>query len=87
MSTSKLAYPPPWQDVSTLCAHLCISEGTVDNWVRQGILPPARLRGGKRMWKWSEVDAMLDHGPNETTDADAERIRNATKAALASHQV
>lgn len=55
-----LPYPPPWQDAPTLCRNLCISETTLDTWVRQGILPPARHRGGKRMWKWSEVDRLME---------------------------
>jgi predicted DNA-binding transcriptional regulator AlpA len=81
-----LAYPPPWQDVSTLSAHLCISESTIDNWVLAGILPPPRKRGGKRMWKWAEVDAMIDQGTSTSSDPEADRIRDATKAALAPHQ-
>lgn len=59
----RLPYPPPWQDAPTLCAHLCISEGTLDNWIRQGILPPARQRGGKRMWEWLEVDRLMRGDP------------------------
>src|ERR1700682_5526562 len=43
---------PPWQDKPTLCMCLCLSENTVDAWVRQGLLPPPRKRGGKLMWKW-----------------------------------
>jgi hypothetical protein len=51
---------PPYQDSATLCAHLCISDGTLDAWVRQGLLPPPRRIGGKRLWKWSEVVRQLD---------------------------
>lgn len=54
-----LPYPPPWMDSPTLAAHICVSAATVDNWVRQGILPPPRKRGGKLMWKWAEVDRYL----------------------------
>ena len=77
-----LPYPPPWQDATTLCAHLCISEGTLDNWVRRGILPSARQRGGKRMWKWSEVDHLMDGDRDNVTPADlAGRVYHATKQA------
>ena len=76
---------PPWQDISTLAAHLCISDRTVDRWVQEGILPPPRLRGGKRLWKWSEVDALLDRGTDAPAEPDAERIRNATRQALETH--
>lgn len=68
-----LPYPPPWQDAPTLCAHLCISDGTLDNWVRQGILPPARARGGKRMWEWSEVDRAMRGDPGIVPEHDLVR--------------
>ena len=68
-----LPYPPPWQDTTTLCAHLCISEGTVDNWVRQGILPAARMVGGKRMWEWAEVERRM-RGDTGIVPADETRV-------------
>jgi predicted site-specific integrase-resolvase len=78
-----LPYPPPWQDAPTLCAHLCISESTLDNWIRDGILPPAQKIGGKRMWKWAEVDARLGGDAGIVPDQEqlARRVHNATKAA------
>lgn len=54
--------PPPWLDTETMCWHLCISDRTLDNWCDAGILPPARKRGGKLMWKWAEVDQYLTDG-------------------------
>jgi hypothetical protein len=40
-----LPYPPPWQDAPTLCAHLCISESTLDNWLRLDVArKPKRIR-------------------------------------------
>ena len=75
---------PPWQDVTTLCRHICASPTTIDNWVAQGILPPPRKRGGKLMWKWSEVDERLTMGKVGTSpDAKAEEIRNGTRAEAA----
>lgn len=75
-----LPYPPPWQDMATLCAHICVSTTTVDTWVAQGILPPPRKRGGKLMWKWVEVDEYLTNGKDAgSPDADAERVRNGTR--------
>ncbi len=80
-----LPYPPPWQDSVTLAEHLCISPTTVPAWVNDGILPPPRERGGKLMWKWSEVDDRLSVGKegSSTPDAQAERIRSGTRAAAA----
>jgi hypothetical protein len=76
---------PPWQDISTLCANICVCERTVDAWVQQGILPPPRMRGGKRMWKWAEVDACLS-GP-EDGGVTAESIREATRRAVSERRV
>ena len=78
-----LPYPPPWQDAATLCAHLCISEGTLDNWVRQEILPAPRMRGGKRMWNWAEVNRKMD-GNLGTMEEEtlAEKVRHATRQAI-----
>lgn len=70
---------PPWQDMVTLCAHICATPNTVDAWVSQGILPPARKRGGKLMWKWAEVDEYLSNGGGRSPDALAERVRDATR--------
>lgn len=72
------AFIPPWMDSTTLAKHICVSATTVDNWVAQGILPAPRKRGGKLMWKWSEVDRYLTDGTG-SPDAEAERIRNATR--------
>jgi hypothetical protein len=82
--TKPLPYPPPWQDKETLAAHLSVSSNTVENWAAQGILPPPRKRGGKIMWKWSEVDERLTLGDVAgSPDSLAERIRNGTRAAAA----
>lgn len=85
--TRPLPYPPPWQDISTLCSHICVSPSCVDIWVKQGLLPPPRLRGGKRLWRWSEVEKYLE-GANDTmpcsVDEQAESIRNATRRAASS---
>ena len=78
-----MTYPPPWMDMATLCAHTCLSPNTVDAWIAKGILPAARKRGGKLMWKWSEVDERLTLGEAEP-DTEAERIRNATRKAAES---
>ena len=77
-----LPYPPPWMDLATLCAHLCIGATTADSWVAKGVLPPARKRGGKLMWKWSEVDEKLTLGEVAgTPDSQAERIKDGTRRA------
>lgn len=75
---------PPWQDMPTLCAHICATPNTVDTWVVKGILPPPRKRGGKLMWKWAEVDQYLTAGKaGEGPVSEADRIRDATQRAAA----
>lgn len=75
---------PPWQDKQALARHISVSENTIDNWVAQGILPPPRKRGGKLMWKWSEVDEWLTVGKSAgEADSLAERIRHGTRAEAA----
>jgi hypothetical protein len=77
-------FVPPWQDLATLCAHICATPHTVNAWVVQGTLPPPRMRGGKQMWKWSEVDEYLTRGREAVApDADAQRIRENVKRAQA----
>jgi len=74
-----MTWIPPWMDTPTLARHICVSEQTVMNWVSQGILPAPRKRGGKLLWKWSEVDERLTVGEVATINL-AERIRNASAA-------
>lgn len=70
---------PPYQDIAHLTENLCISEPTVNAWVKQGILPPPRNKGGKRLWKWAEVEQYLDGSEGRGLDRELEEIRNETK--------
>lgn len=73
---------PAYVDIARLCHELCISERTADAWVRQGVLPEPRMRGGKRLWKWMEVERYLDDGGpsvQPSADPEAERVRHATE--------
>jgi predicted DNA-binding transcriptional regulator AlpA len=67
-------------DLETLAKHLCHSPNTIEKWAEDGIIPPARKPGRKLLWKWSEVDDWLTAG-KDSLDPQAEKIRNATKAA------
>ena len=53
---------PAWIDKATLAHEICLSDRGIDQWVRDGVIPPGRMRGGKLMWRWSEVDRCLDQG-------------------------
>lgn len=70
---------PPYQDIATLTENLCISERTVDVWVKQGLLPPPVTRKGKRLWKWSQVEQYLDGPSVAGPEGELEEIRNETR--------
>lgn len=80
---ASLPYPPPYQDLQTLSAHICASESTIENWVKLGLFPPpTRKVGGKRLWSWREVERHLDREQQSASpDELAERIRNGTRQA------
>lgn len=79
-----LTYPPPFQDLRTLAAHICVGESTIENWVKMGLFPQPRKVGGKRLWQWKEVERHLARMTDATAsspDDEAQRIREATRAA------
>lgn len=73
---------PAWVDMERLCHETCLSDRTVDAWVREGRLPAPKVRGRKLMWRWKEVDAYLERGgpevrksANPTPDEIADAVR------------
>jgi predicted DNA-binding transcriptional regulator AlpA len=79
-----LPYPPPFQDLRTLAAHICVGESTIEHWVKLGQFPAPRKVGGKRLWRWKDVErhlAVNDETGAASPDAVAEGIRNATREA------
>ncbi len=82
-----LPYPPPYQDITTLSAHTTLAPRTIEMWVESGKLPPPKVKDGKRLWKWKEVERYLDGSAGAVSvspDMEAEGIRNATRKAAAS---
>jgi predicted DNA-binding transcriptional regulator AlpA len=83
--TGRLPYPPPFQDLATLAEHICAGESTIENWVKMGMFPKPRMQGGKRLWRWKDVERHLADEAEQVTTApseQAERITNATRKAL-----
>jgi predicted DNA-binding transcriptional regulator AlpA len=81
-----LPYPPPFQDLATLSAHICVGESTIEHWVKLGHFPPPRKVGGKRLWRWKDVERHLVVTSGDgaaSPDEVLERIKNATRAAAA----
>jgi predicted DNA-binding transcriptional regulator AlpA len=50
---------PKYADLATLARELCAGESTIEGLVRQGKFPQPYHLGGKRLWKWSEVEATI----------------------------
>lgn len=83
-----LPYPPPFQDLATLAEHCCMGQSTIENLVKLGQFPAPKKVGGKRLWRWKDVEKHLagDAGPSAASpDQQAEGIRNATRSAASRH--
>lgn len=78
-----LTYPPPWQDIATLEAHLCAHRDTIKKWIRLYGFPAPVIRGSKELWQWSKVNAWMTDSPAIVEEqAIAEGIRNETRKAV-----
>jgi predicted DNA-binding transcriptional regulator AlpA len=67
---------PPWVDVETLVWATCSTKTSIENYVEQGKLPPPRKLGGKRIWRWAEVEDWLNNGPPSAKLSDlTERVK------------
>lgn len=64
MKDWRFPYPPPWQDIATLEAHVCTHRDTIRKWMRLSGFPAPRVRGGKELWSWRDVDLWLDLNPD-----------------------
>lgn len=66
---------PEWVDRRRLMVEACLSDETVDAWVRQGLLPEPKKRGGKLMWRWATVDKWIENGGDPAqTPQDNDRV-------------
>lgn len=70
--------PPAYPDKSTLAAELCVSEATVDDWTRKGMLPRPRRLAGSVRWCWAEVEAKLTPPAGIPTSPFMERLQDVT---------
>jgi predicted DNA-binding transcriptional regulator AlpA len=76
--------PPSFMSRAELAWELSISESTVDELVRRGVIPPAvRLTPGCVRWSWTAVDMALASLAGTADDGDPfmTGARNAIKAA------
>jgi excisionase family DNA binding protein len=61
-------------DVVTLAEHLSVSVRTIERMVKARELPAPIERGGKRLWRWKDVDAHLQQAAEDAVD-DAAVVR------------
>lgn len=79
------ARPPSYLSRATLAHELDVSESTVDDMVRRGVLPKAlRLSSGCVRWCWQDVQvalaALKGGADTSTSDPFLAGARNATQA-------
>jgi predicted DNA-binding transcriptional regulator AlpA len=76
----QLPYPPPFQELRTLAAHICISESTIERKVREGTFPaPRKNKCGKNLWVRDEVVAWLKAPDDDEAAKEMERITQNAK--------
>jgi predicted DNA-binding transcriptional regulator AlpA len=81
-----LERPPSYLSVASLARELEVSDTTVYEMVKRGVLPPPiRLSNGCVRWCWAEVQARLASLSGSGSSANDDRflagVRNATSAA------
>jgi predicted DNA-binding transcriptional regulator AlpA len=71
MSRPTANRPPSFMSRKELAWELSVSESTVDELVRRGVIPPAaRLTPGCVRWSWTSVEAALASLVGGTDDGD-----------------
>lgn len=80
----RLNRPPSMMSAATLANELDVSESTVRDMVRKGLLPPPKVisRGVVR-WEWETVQAYLDGRPTGRLVAEDPYLMGAHHAAEA----
>lgn len=83
MSRTAANRPPSFMSRKELAWELSVSESTVDELVRRGVIPPsAKLTPGCVRWSWTAVETALASLTGTADDGDPfmQGARNAIKA-------
>lgn len=67
---------PSYMDIRRVSFETSYSESTIENLLKKGKFPRPKIKCGKRVWKWIEVEAFMDREDDEPL-SDAERITQA----------
>lgn len=84
MSRTPANRPPSFMSRAELAWELSISQSTVDELVRRGVIPgPVKLTPGCVRWSWTAVETALASLAGTTDDGDPfmQGARNAIKTA------
>jgi predicted DNA-binding transcriptional regulator AlpA len=76
--------PPSFMSRKELAWELSVSESTIDELVRRGVIPPAlHLTPGCVRWSWTAIETALARLAGTTDDGDPfmAGVRNAIKTA------
>jgi predicted DNA-binding transcriptional regulator AlpA len=64
--------------LATLAEHIDSGESTIENWVKLGTFPKPVMQGGKRLWRWKDVERHLAGDVNRApTDATRKALQGA----------
>lgn len=76
---------PAYVNRQRAAQELCMSPETFDSYVRKGVLPPAKKRGGLARWKWKEIEAALDGGEFSVVQSQSDPYDLGVERAKATH--
>jgi predicted DNA-binding transcriptional regulator AlpA len=76
---------PAYLSKQRACRELDMSDDTFDKYVREGVLPQPKRRGGLKRWKWSEIIAALDGGGIEVIELEQDAFEKGIKRVKAAH--
>jgi hypothetical protein len=69
-------YAPDYVDAQTLAYRLCVSESTVENFVRRGQLPKPIFFHGLKRWKWTDIERCIDQPCDQSHDQILDAIKH-----------
>lgn len=64
------ARPVAWVGAGLLAQMLDVSESTIWDWAKRGVLPRPNRIGGVTRWKWAEVEKRIESGSDAGDEDD-----------------
>lgn len=76
---------PQYVTKKRACEELDMSTDTFDRYMRLGVLPGPKTRGGLTRWKWKEIVDALDGGAVSVVKMDADPFMEGVSRAKAAN--